>query len=283
MLWIGGATGAGKSTLARALARAQDLPLQPVDLWTYDHVRRMPPAAPLDDDLARGPEAAADAFEAHGRQRLGLVLADVRARGLGMVPAVVEGPQLAPALAGPLPRGRGVWLLPDPERTRLAREQRLAVQRQHESGRQAAHQPGTGMSRIARLIQRDAVLAARIRRDAARSGLPTIDVPADPDWAAVAAAIESALGPALREAPRLEPGSALSRQRRLENAAAVRQGRLWQRAAGLATLPDYPFACECGGSGCRATWLGTPDSYQARTERRPLVTHGPAAGGRVSG
>jgi adenylate kinase family enzyme len=33
MLWIGGAPGAGKSTLAWLLSRAADLPLHPVDLW----------------------------------------------------------------------------------------------------------------------------------------------------------------------------------------------------------------------------------------------------------
>jgi hypothetical protein len=38
-------------------------------------------------------------------------------------------------------------------------------------------------------------------------------------------------------------------------------------------MPSYPFACECGRSACRATWLATPDSYQARAALRPLVTH----------
>ena len=64
---------------------------------------------------------AADAFEATSRARLGLVVADVVARGLGEVPALAEGPQLMPALARPLPAGCGVWLVPDPEPTRLAR------------------------------------------------------------------------------------------------------------------------------------------------------------------
>jgi hypothetical protein len=50
-------------------------------------------------------------------------------------------------------------------------------------------------------------------------------------------------------------------------------GLLWMQDAGLATMPSYPFACECGRSACRATWLATPDSYQARAALRPLVTH----------
>ena len=55
-----------------------------------------------------------------------LVLDDIRARDLGAVPAIVEGPQLMPGFAGELPAGWGVWLVPDPGRTRLAREERLA-------------------------------------------------------------------------------------------------------------------------------------------------------------
>jgi hypothetical protein len=117
MMWIGGAQGAGKSTLARALAREHDLPLHPVDLWSYDHQSRMAALESLDEQLARGPEAAADAFEAVSRIRVGLVVADVLARGLGDVPAVVEGPQLTPALAEPLPRvraGSGISHTPRP-------------------------------------------------------------------------------------------------------------------------------------------------------------------------
>lgn len=67
MLWVGGAQGAGKSTLCWQLSRAHDLPLQPVDLWAYDHQARLPVGDTLDDQLARGPEAAADAFESVSR------------------------------------------------------------------------------------------------------------------------------------------------------------------------------------------------------------------------
>jgi hypothetical protein len=267
MLWIGGAQGAGKSTLAWALARAYDLPLHPVDMWAYDHAGRMPARESLEDELARGPEAAADAFEATSRVRLGLVVADIVARGLGEVPALVEGPQLSPALAGPLPAGYGVWLVPDPERTRLARQQRLAKEEALAGG------PATGRSRTEGLLHRDAALAARIRRAAARSGRPVIEVPAVPDWPAITAHVESALGTALRSSPRLGPGPALSRQRRVENAAAARQGRLWMDRAALAAAPAYPFGCECGRSRCRATWLATPDDYETSAAVSPLVTH----------
>jgi hypothetical protein len=79
MLWIGGGQGAGKTTLSWHLSRASDLPLHRVDLWAYDHQARMPAGDSLDWELARGPEAAADAFESRSRLRLALVLDDVAA------------------------------------------------------------------------------------------------------------------------------------------------------------------------------------------------------------
>lgn len=249
MVWIGGAPGAGKSTIARDLARRTDLPLHPVDLWTYAHLERLPPLRPLAEDLAVGPEYAADAFVDIARLRLELVVADVRERGLGDVPAVVEGPQLFPSMADSVPAA--VWLLPDAEQTRRAREERL--DRGH----------------LESLLARDAVLTELVRREAAERGRAVIEVSASPDWAVIARAVEDVLG----VLPRLEPGAELSRQRRYENLAACRQGRLWQADIGLAELPPYPFACECGASGCTVTWAGTPDEYDARRGEGWLTAH----------
>jgi hypothetical protein len=278
MIWIGGAQGAGKSTWSWQLSRAHDLPLHPVDLWTYDHHARLPAGDSLDDQLARGPEAAADAFESVSRLRLELVLDDILAREMGAVPAIVEGPQLMPGFAGELTSGWGVWLVPDPARTRLAREERLAKAESLGGRTEAAR------SRVHRLLERDAVIAGRVRASAARSGRPVIEVPPLPDWAAIAAAAESALRPPLRSAPRLSPGRELSRQRRYENRAAERQGRLWMGEAGLTVAPSYPFGCECGTSGCRATWTAAPDDYAARTvDEQPLIAHRPRRAWRPEG
>lgn len=148
------------------------------------------------------------------------------------------------------------------------REERLAREKS------LAGQPATGRSRAHRILERDALIARRMRASAALSGRPVIEVPPLPDWPTIAAAVESALVPALRSAPRLTPGGELSRQRRYENIAADHQGRLWMRDAGLTVMPCYPFGCECGQSGCRVTWLATPDDYAARTASgRPLIAH----------
>jgi hypothetical protein len=268
MLWIGGGQGAGKTTLAWHLSRANDLPLHRVDLWTYDHQARMSASDSLDEQLARGPVTAADAFESHSRLRMGLVLDDIAERGLGDVPAIVEGPQLMPGFAARLPTGRGVWLLPDPARTRTAREERLTNEET------LAGRPAAGRSRARLISQRDAILTSRIRESAVLVGWPVIEVPPTPDWRAIEAAIGSALAPALGSSPRLAPGSELARQRRYENKAADRQGRLWMRDAGLTVMPAYPFGCECGESRCRATWTATPDDYAARTASgHRLIAH----------
>ena len=245
MAWIGGAPGAGKSTIARDIARRWDLPLHPVDLWTYDHVGRMPPMRPLAEDLAEGPTFAASAFVEIARQRLELVALDVRGRGLGDVPALVEGPQLFPSMADGV--AAAVWLLPDAEQTRRAREERLA-------------RVSEGRERLEALLARDAVLADLVRREAAECGRQIIEVSSEPDWSEITAAVEAALG----SLPRLAAGAELRRQRQYENKAACRQGRLWQADIGLAELPPYPFACECGRSGCSAVWSGTPDEYDVR-------------------
>jgi hypothetical protein len=79
------------------------------------------------------------------------------------------------------------------------------------------------------------------------------------------------LAPALDGAARLEPGPELSRRRREENAAAAVQGRLWAQATGRDRPPPFPFACECGTSGCTAFRPGTPDEYDAVPA--PLLAH----------
>jgi hypothetical protein len=254
MAWIGGAPGAGKSTIARDLARRGDLPLHPIDLWTYAHLDRLPPLRPLAEDLAVGPSYAADRFVEIAQLRLALVAEDVRERGLGDVLALVEGPQLFPSMADSVPAA--VWLLPDAEQTRRAREERLA-------------RVDDGRERLESLLARDAVLADRVRLEASERGRVVVEVPASPDWDAVAQSVADALGPL----PRLQAGDELSRQRQYENLAACRQGRLWQADRGLTELPPYPFACECGTSGCALTWPGTPDEYDARRGEGWLSAH----------
>jgi hypothetical protein len=250
MIWIGGTQGTGKSTLARWLATAYDLPWHPVDLFTYEHVARLSPSPSLDEEMARGRDAAADAFEEHSKSRLALVVHDVADRLAAPVPAIVEGPQLLPHLATGLPDGWAVWLVASPARNLRVRQ-----------GRRDRSGESTAPAHLEQLSHRDAVLTQRIVLSAASGHQQVIEVVDEPDWVELCRRVEAALSPALSTAPRLPAGEPLRRHRRYENEAALRQGRLWQSAIGLAQLPPYPFACECGVSGCAATWLGTPDQY----------------------
>ncbi|WP_406636496.1 hypothetical protein [Amycolatopsis sp. WGS_07] len=249
MLWLGGAQGAGKSTIAWLLSRHLDLPLHPVDMWTYDHQERLPAASTtLDEELAQGPEQAASAFVATAHARLPPVIADVRARATEPVPVLVEGPQLMPSMAAPLPIGSAVFLLPTPERTRAGR----------------ASRPDTRPDRLERLVARDTVLADLVRSEAAATGRPVIEVPENPDWPATYDAVYSALEPGITA--KLAAGRELAAQRAFENDVAARQGHLWAAATGrdVTTVP-YRWACECGASGCTdRSPLGTPPPRPAR-------------------
>lgn len=250
MIWIGGTQGSGKSTIARSLAMAFDLPWHPIDLFTYVHAARLGNGSSLEEQLASGTEHAANAFEDHSEARLALVLQDVADRRLGQTPAIVEGPQLLPRLDTGLPHGYAVWLVTTESRTLRVHTERRP------------HAPDeSGIRHLNALASRDAALTARVRRDAEREGRPVIEVPEDPDWASIRSQVETALQEALASANRLEPGRPLKQQRHYENFLACRQGRLWQRAINLVELPPYPFACECGTSGCSETWSGTPDEY----------------------
>lgn len=253
MVWLGGAQGAGKSTIAWLLSRHLDLPLHPVDTWAYDHQERLPAASmTLDEELARGPEYAASAFVAMAHARLPLVIADVRARAAEPVPVLVEGPQLMPSMAASLPRGCAVFLLPAPERTRAAR----------------ACRPDALPARLERLVARDALIADRVRSEAAAAGRPVVEVPEDPDWSATYGAVYSALKPGITG--KLAPGRELAEQRAFENDVAARQGRLWAEATGREVIPGsttvpYRWACECGASGCTdRSSLGTLPPRPAR-------------------
>lgn len=254
MIWIGGAPGAGKSTLARLIAIAHDLPLHPIDRWTYVHAA-LQPGRPLTQVLGEGPESAADAFLAAARDRLPLVLSDVAGRDLGHVPAIVEGPQLLPELAAGIPPGSAIWLIPDTDQTRRARLERL----------QRVDDPNARQL-LDGLLQRDEVIAERMLAQARATDRPVIKVGTEPDWSKIRDSVERALLPALDHTERLPEGDALARQRRFENAAAAQQITLWAAAEGITPDPTFAFACECGGSGCALTWSGTASDYRRRAE-----------------
>jgi len=238
MFWIGGNPGSGKSTTARQLAHELDLPLYPIDAYTYDHHERLGDLGPpLDEVLAQGPAAAADDFERVSALRIPVVVDDVRAARVGEVPTLVEGPQLHPDAVAAWAPLAGIWLLTTAERTRAAREKRLV------EGDEA------GRRRVELLVERDRVIGSRLGAAAAREGLPVVEVPTDVRWDGVTAAVREAVTAALAGRPSLRPGPELAARRRHENDVVHRQISAHERQIGAA-LPPFPYACLCGRSGC---------------------------------
>jgi hypothetical protein len=155
-------------------------------------------------------------FVDYAREQFELVLEDLTAYPASP-PIVAEGPQLMPELTGL----QSAFLVPSPE------FQRRGLYRR---------QPG----RRPQIVERDALLGVTIREQAARLGCRIVEVDGSLDPGAVVARLEQLFAPVL-DAPR--PAPDLRAMRRHEN-ELIAENLL---AAGIAS---YPFACECGRSGC---------------------------------
>jgi hypothetical protein len=248
IFWLGGGSGAGKTTVARAVAGRLDLRIYPIDGYTYAHYERaLHGGYPLMARVARqtaeqrrrrAPAELAESFVANAAERLRMVRADLAALGEGP-DVIVEGPQLFPELVAPLlesPR-HGLWLLPTPDFAR-----RAVALRFHEV-------PDALEARY----ERDVLLTALNRRQAAEHGLSVVDVDGGAGPEAVADLVSGVLAglPGLRRAA---SGAERQRIRIAENAVAVRQLLAWwDDAIGRDRLPDgpvYAFSCECDTLGC---------------------------------
>ena len=122
--WIGGGSGAGKSTVARRLAERYGLDYYSTDDAMADHARRSTAAdspflhefIAMDMDqrwLLRDPGTMLETFHWFRGEGFGLIVDDLRDRP----PVVAEGFRLLPHLVAPhlADRNHAVWLLPTPE------------------------------------------------------------------------------------------------------------------------------------------------------------------------
>ncbi|MFF7731527.1 hypothetical protein [Streptomyces sp. NPDC007984] len=180
--WIGGGSGAGKSTIARRLADRYGWRLYSTDDVMADHARRTTAdeapflhafmAMDMDERwVDRSPGTMLETFHWFRGEAFELIVEDL-ARMPGRTPVVVEGFRLLPHLVEPLLDGPGhaVWLLPTPRFRRLAFTSRAS--------------PEGGFTRRTRdparadrnLAARDALFTRRLREETARRGLPAITV-----------------------------------------------------------------------------------------------------------
>ncbi|MFD5162871.1 hypothetical protein ACFWMJ_33270 [Streptomyces hawaiiensis] len=180
--WIGGGSGAGKSTIARRLADRHGWRLYATDDVMAEHARRTTAeeapflhafmAMDMDERwVRRSPETMLETFHWFRGEAFGLIVEDL-ARMPRETPVVVEGFRLLPHLVKPLltEPGHAVWLLPTPEFRRMAFRHRATPEgsftRRTGDPRRADHN----------IAVRDALFTDRLHEETARLGLPAVTV-----------------------------------------------------------------------------------------------------------
>jgi hypothetical protein len=187
------------------------------------------------------PAAMVEEFLEYSRDRFRMIVDDLRA--LPSCPGIVaEGPQLLPELVAPLLArpDAAVWLAPARRLQRELLDARPSSIPERTSARERTRR---------NMLERNLLLAAALRDDAHGRGLSVIEVNG---YDGLVEIVESRLG-ALVEVPRVAD---VRDVRRAENLAVADQiGRYYAspEAPPGATMPSYPFACDCGRVGCLET------------------------------
>jgi 2-phosphoglycerate kinase len=198
--WLGGGSGAGKSTIARRLAVQHGLEVYATDEVMADHAARAAPEETpylsafkrMDMNerwVSRSPETMLETFHWFRGEGFRAVVDDLLA-----LPAdrqvIAEGFRLLPHLIAPLlsEPGQAVWLLPTPTFRQRVFEARRGT---------AADIPGrTGDPERAlrNLLERDRLFTDRLVAETKRLGLETVGVDIDTTEEELTALVAQALG-----------------------------------------------------------------------------------------
>jgi len=196
--WIGGGSGAGKSTVSRQLTADHGLRLYHAEPFSKYVGRADPGAAPLlhgfmamDMDerwVNRSPEVMLETFHAVQGEGFDLVLDDLLALPPDP-PILAEGFSLLPWLVAPLLSGprQAVWLLPTQEFRRAAFESRGSTWT-------IPNRTSDPQRALANLLARDQLFTEQLRAQARAAGLQTIDVDGSERVAESVARVREALG-----------------------------------------------------------------------------------------
>ncbi|MBM2577710.1 hypothetical protein JQC91_15490 [Jannaschia sp. Os4] len=179
--WIGGGSGAGKTTVARRLAERFGARLYDTDAAMADHARRCPTdrcprlaafrRADMDARwLGSTPEEMAATFHWFVGEGFDLIVEDLRAMPRDR-PIVAEGFRLLPDRVAPLlgAGGREVWLLPTPAARRRAFDARGTTW-------DIPARTSDPVRALRGLLARDALFTDRIAAETAALRLPRLRV-----------------------------------------------------------------------------------------------------------
>lgn len=197
--WIGGGSGAGKSTVARALAAEYGLRLYQSDDTLSDHARRSNPidhplmheflAMHMDERwVNRSPSVMLETFHGFQGEMFEFIVDDLLALPADP-PIVAEGFRLLPRLVAPLlsRTDQAVWLVPTPEFRRAAFEARGFTW-------EIPRKTGDPQRALANLLARDALFTGQITTEATAMSLPVIAVDGDGSIDDVTRLVGQALG-----------------------------------------------------------------------------------------
>ncbi len=179
--WIGGGSGAGKSTIAKALAAMHGATLYDTDDAMRDHAARCSPdGCPrltafmkmnMDDRwVHRTPQVMLDEFHWFAGEGFEFIIADLLALPRDR-PVIADGFRLLPHCVAPLLRNRqrAVWLLPTPDFRRKAFKARGSIW-------DIPNRTSNPKQALANLLERDALFTIRLKQEVAALELNSVEV-----------------------------------------------------------------------------------------------------------
>ncbi len=179
--WLGGGSGAGKSTVARRLAASRGMRLYSTDDAMADHANRCKPedcpfltafkAMDMDERwLNRPPEIMLETFHWFRGEAFELIIEDLLSFPTDQG-VIVEGHRLLPRLVKPLlaDRSQAAWLIPTPAF-------RLAAFNSRGTLMSIAGKTSDPDRALDNLLRRDAMFTALAEREAKDHGLSVINV-----------------------------------------------------------------------------------------------------------
>ena len=182
--WLGGGSGAGKSTVARRLAAAHGMRLYSTDDAMSDHANRCRPedcpsltafkAMDMDERWLNRPlELMLETFHWFRGEAFDLIVEDLLAFPTDQR-VLVENFRLLPRLVGPLldTGAQAAWLIPTPEF-------RLAAFASRGTLMDIVGKTSDPPRALENLLRRDGMFTAQVEREAREAGLSVINVGAD--------------------------------------------------------------------------------------------------------